>query len=440
MAFIVLWVFISVSGITFAQTLLWSDEFDGTSLNLSKWQVFNEVDWSTGGETSWFAPHNVEVSGGTLKLYNREESYNGGQWTGAHIDALYYPQYKYLEARVRHSAANTYIWATWWTVGWTGTTWAWPPEFDICEFYGQPDESPGQWYHYGSGGGDYDGSLTGMNEAEWHTYGVYWSETRSPVFYVDGIISSIPGGDPTVAHMAAKLKLTTSPNRDTHYSGCPLATMEVDYVRVYDSPPAQPITASNLALNKPATASSIENSGFPASNAVDGIDVSRWASAWSDPQWLMVDFEATYTIDKVKIYWQYASGRNYKVQVADSPTGPWTDCVSVTNNWVNEHWKTLTFAPQTGRYVRVYCTARTTQWGYSIFEFEVYEDCEGADIDNSGTVDITDLDILASYWLEPNCSLYNDCDGADIYDDNTIDFLDFTILAEYWSCDSCSTP
>ncbi len=428
---------------TFATwTPIWSDEFDGTLLDLAKWQVFTEVDWSDGGETCWYAPHNIEVSGGTLKLYNQEESYNGGQWTGAHIDALYYPQYKYLEARIRHSAPNTYIWATWWTVGWTGSTWQWPPEFDICEFQGDgTNRDPGQWYHWGSGGGDYDGSGTGMNESEWHTYGVYWSETRSPVFYVDGIISSVPGGDATVAHMAAKLKLTTSPTLGECYSGCPLATMEVDYVRVYDSPPPQPAVPTNLALNKPATASSEEDSGFGPQNAVDGIDESRWASLWSSThEWISVDLGKAYPVDKVKIHWQYASAKEYKVQVADAPSGPWTDCVHITNNTAHDHWAIHEFPAQTGRYVRVYCILRTTIWGYSIFELEVYQDCEGADIDNSGIVDMSDLEILSDYWLYTNCDLYDDCEGADLYDDNTVDFSDFAILAEHWLCNGCSGP
>ena len=46
---------------------------------------------------------------------------------------------------------------------------------------------------------------------------------------------------------------------------------------------------TNIALNRPATASSLENSGFPASNAVDGNTGTRWSSAFSDPQWLEVD-------------------------------------------------------------------------------------------------------------------------------------------------------
>jgi len=428
-------------GNTFARTLIWNDEFDGTSLDTSKWEILDEPDWYKDGKCCWYAPHNVEVSGGTLKLYNKEESYHGCDWTGAHIDALHYPQYKYLEARIRHSAPDTYIWATWWTVGWTGSTWQWPPEFDICEFQGGPGKSPGQWYHwdYDGSGHQWAGSDTGMDESQWHTYGVYWSETQGPIFYVDGIISCIPGGPLEGALMAAKLKLTTSPNRDNHYSGCPLAVFEVDYVRVYDVPPDQPPPATHLALNKPADASSVENSGLTADKAVDGIDSSRWASEWgATPQWIRVDLEATYSIDEVKLYWEYASAKEYKIQVADDPDGPWTDCIHITNNTTHQGWKTHEFPPQTGRYLRVYCIQRTTIWGYSIFELEVYQDCEGADIDNSGSVNLNDFSILSNYWLNTNCDLYNDCDGADIYDDNTVDFYDLAILARHWLCNGCS--
>ncbi len=431
----VLWAFISVCGMTFAQTLLWSDEFDGTSLDTSKWVVVNQEDWDEGGVKCWYAPKNVEVSGGTLKLHSYEETYGSASWTGAKLESKYYPQYKYLEARVRHSLQDAHIWSAWWTVGWTGSGWQWPPEFDIFEFMIDWQSSPFQTYHWTFEEWDIV-PPTGVDETEWHTYGVYWTATEKPVFYLDGIKTYQSSGEPLVAQIAALLLLSSSPNRDNHPSGCPLGDFEVDYVRVYDAPP---IAASNLALDKPASASSVE-SGYPAEDAVDGGTASRWASDWSDPQWLMVDLEDTYTIDEVNIYWEWASARNYKVQIADSPTGPWTDCASVTNNWVNEHWKTLTFAPQTGRYVRVYCTARTTIYGYSIFELEVYQDCEGADIDNSGVVGLADLSILFSYWLEPNCNLYNDCDGADIYDDNKIDFSDFSILAEYWSCNTCSAP
>ncbi|HZR54663.1 MAG TPA: discoidin domain-containing protein, partial [Streptosporangiaceae bacterium] len=50
---------------------------------------------------------------------------------------------------------------------------------------------------------------------------------------------------------------------------------------------------TNVALNKTATASSLENASFPASAAVDGNTGTRWSSAFSDPQWLEVDLGST---------------------------------------------------------------------------------------------------------------------------------------------------
>src|ERR1700761_5826637 len=46
---------------------------------------------------------------------------------------------------------------------------------------------------------------------------------------------------------------------------------------------------TNIAQGKTATASSLENASFPASNAVDGNTGTRWSSAFADPQWLAVD-------------------------------------------------------------------------------------------------------------------------------------------------------
>lgn len=409
------------------QTLIWSDEFDGAALDLDKWIVVDAEDWSD----CWYAPHNVEVSDGTLKLHSAEESYNGKNWTGAKLEGQYHPQYKYLEARLRHSEPDTKIWATWWTIGWQNNTWRWPPELDICEFGTQWEANPSQTYHWDVGGGHfYDGRNTNVDESQWHTYGVYWSATDSPVFYVDGLISYAPAGPVEGYDMAALMILSSTPNRDDHYSGCPLAVWEVDYVRVYDSPPDQPATPTHLALNKPATASSEENSGLGAGKAVDGIDSSRWASAWSDEQWIQVDLEATYLIDEVRIDWQYASALEYKVQVANDPEGPWTDCAHITNNTDHEAWKTHTFTPHAGQYVRIACLQRTTEWGYSIFELEVYGTALAIfpfDADGDGDVDFADFMVFEGCMTAPesNDSLTTPCQNQDADQDGDVDLRDF---------------
>jgi cytochrome c len=62
--------------------------------------------------------------------------------------------------------------------------------------------------------------------------------------------------------------------------------------------------SSNLALGKPATASSIETSDVPAKNTVDGNTTTSWASQWSDPQWIRVDLGASYHINRVVLNWE----------------------------------------------------------------------------------------------------------------------------------------
>ncbi|GAB3845005.1 hypothetical protein GCM10027610_060440 [Dactylosporangium cerinum] len=127
--------------------------------------------------------------------------------------------------------------------------------------------------------------------------------------------------------------------------------------------------ATNLALNKPATASSVENAGTPASNAVDASTTTRWSSAFSDPQWIQVDLGATYTVNRVRLQWEAAYGSAYQIQT--SPNGTtWTTVRSVTGGNGGEDNNTALNA--SGRFVRIYGTARGTAYGYSLFSFEVY--------------------------------------------------------------------
>jgi beta-glucanase (GH16 family) len=125
----------------------------------------------------------------------------------------------------------------------------------------------------------------------------------------------------------------------------------------------------NLALNKPITASSVENGGTPATSANDGNLGTRWSSAFSDPQWIAVDLGAKYDIGQVKITWEGAYGKDYRLEVSDDGTN-WTMVKNITGNTtlVNDH-RGLT---ATGRHVRIYGTQRALPYGYSIFELEVY--------------------------------------------------------------------
>jgi hypothetical protein len=125
---------------------------------------------------------------------------------------------------------------------------------------------------------------------------------------------------------------------------------------------------TNVALNKAATASSTENAGFPAANAVDGNTGTRWSSAFSDPQWLQVDLGSSQTICKVVLNWETAYGKAFQIQTSPDGTN-WTSIFSTTTGTGGIQTLNVT---GTGRYIRMYGTARATPYGYSLWEFQVF--------------------------------------------------------------------
>ncbi|WP_395360663.1 glycosyl hydrolase family 8 [Streptomyces sp. YH02] len=134
--------------------------------------------------------------------------------------------------------------------------------------------------------------------------------------------------------------------------------------------PHQAAAADTLvSVGKPATASSIEASGFEPALGVDANTGTRWASAEGiDPQWMRIDLGSRHTVSRVKLNWEAAYARTYKIQTSADGTN-WTDVysTSVGNGAIDD----LTVSG-TGRYVRMYGTARGTTYGYSLWEFEVY--------------------------------------------------------------------
>jgi len=124
---------------------------------------------------------------------------------------------------------------------------------------------------------------------------------------------------------------------------------------------------TNVAQGKTATASSTENTGTPATAAFDGNTSTRWSSAFSDPQWLQVDLGSVQSICQVTLNWETASAQAFQIQTSTDGT-TWTSIYSTTTGPGGV--QTLTVAG-TGRYVRMYGTARNTGYGYSLWEMGV---------------------------------------------------------------------
>jgi hypothetical protein len=125
---------------------------------------------------------------------------------------------------------------------------------------------------------------------------------------------------------------------------------------------------TNLAFNQPTYASSIQGTGYPATAATDDNFSSRWSSASTDPQWLIVDLGATHTISQVVLAWESAYGKAFQIQVS-SDAQNWTTIYSTTTGTGGT--QTLSVSG-TGRYLRMYGTVRGTGYGYSLWEFQVF--------------------------------------------------------------------
>ncbi len=125
---------------------------------------------------------------------------------------------------------------------------------------------------------------------------------------------------------------------------------------------------ADAAQGKTATASSIENATFPASNAVDGNTGTRWSSAFSDPQWLQVDLGGSATVCGVQLSWEAAYASAFQIQVSADGSS-WTTIYSATTGTGGVQTLTVNGS---GRYVRMYGTARATPYGYSLWSFVVH--------------------------------------------------------------------
>lgn len=140
-------------------------------------------------------------------------------------------------------------------------------------------------------------------------------------------------------------------------------------VEVYGTPASEEQLV-NLALNKTAEASSVEDATFPASLAVDGNATTRWASLEGiDPQSVTVDLGAAYDIRRVKLVWENAYAKNYTLEVSTDGNA-WSGVyTTITGDGAADD---IALTPVAARYVRLNGTARGTMYGYSLYEFEVY--------------------------------------------------------------------
>ena len=122
-------------------TLVWSDEFNGSSVNTSNWTFETGIGMNGWGnqELEYYRSQNATVSGGMLLIQAKKESYRGSSYTSARIKTQGKREFQYgrFEARVKLPYGQG-IWPAFWTLGYDIDTVSWPAsgEIDILEMVG----------------------------------------------------------------------------------------------------------------------------------------------------------------------------------------------------------------------------------------------------------------------------------------------------------------
>ncbi|HKY40378.1 MAG TPA: discoidin domain-containing protein [Polyangiaceae bacterium] len=122
-----------------------------------------------------------------------------------------------------------------------------------------------------------------------------------------------------------------------------------------------------------ATASSVESSHKGPEKAIDGNLSTRWSSQYSDPQWISVDFGGERFVHSVTLRWETAASAHYDIRVSSDGSN-WTTVFTEPNG--NGGTDEISGLGATARYVQMFSHARTTQYGNSLFELEVFGDLD----------------------------------------------------------------
>ena len=233
--------------------LVWSDEFDGTALDDSKWTI--ETGSSFGTQQLDFdtaRADNISVSGGNLVFTARKESYNGDPYTSGRMktDGKFSRVCGRFEARLK-MPKGIGMWPAFWLLGSDENTVPWPGcgEIDVMENRGsEPSTIHGSLHGPGySGGGAFTESYTlpngGVFSDDFHIFAVEWDagELR---WYVDDTLYQTRTSDTLarsktwvfddkaffmILDLAIGGVYGPAPDATTVFP----QTMLVDYVRVY---------------------------------------------------------------------------------------------------------------------------------------------------------------------------------------------------------------
>lgn len=244
--------------------MIFSDEFDGTSVNTTKWtdksssQSHLMQGNKSNGQLEWNQMANCNVQNGLLTLTANRETVNKSgvtyDWTSCLLTtgSAFTFQYGYIEIRSRQPACGSGMWPAFWT--WQAPGANSQREVDVYEYW--PSWS-GRCAKYTSGthGNGIGGSNQGVFDYPTGTtaqqFNVYGADIRPDgiTYYLNGqptrTISNSPDGPMSIiVNLAVWADVPPPPTSNG-------AIKEVDYIRAWQktsnaNPPTQPTPAATL--------------------------------------------------------------------------------------------------------------------------------------------------------------------------------------------------
>lgn len=227
--------------------LVWSDEFNGNSLDTNTWNYeIGTGSWGWGNnEQQYYTDRNIKVSNGTMKITAKREGYGGMKYTSSRITTKNKKNFKYgkIEARIKMPKFKG-VWPAFWMLGANQDSVGWPKcgEIDIMEAINDENLVYGtlHWFNDpGNNNADSGSSVAVANRTEYHVYGVEWTADKLR-WYVDGkVYRTMDVSNDSFSEVRKEYFVIFNmaiggqwPGYDIDETAFP-ATMEVDWVRAY---------------------------------------------------------------------------------------------------------------------------------------------------------------------------------------------------------------
>ena len=235
-------------------TMVWNDEFDGTSLNTQDWNF--ELGTGNNGwgnnELQYYLKENTTIKNGVLTITAKKQTVNTNLYSSSRITTQGKKSFKYGRIDIRAALPKGQgMWPALWMLGDNYSTIGWPKcgEIDIMELVGGKSAGNSDRTVHGTVHWDNDGSKAEYGSSntlpngdfsdEWHVFSLVWDD-KSIKWYRDDIqynVIDITGS--ALSEFQEKFFFIFNVAVGGNWPGDPDVTtqfpqsMHVDYIRVF---------------------------------------------------------------------------------------------------------------------------------------------------------------------------------------------------------------